>query len=353
VAVCHNGWTSNEAGELTEQYYLIEVHTSAFDGAGKSDHQHHHAEQEDGWGNMVNPADDYGCFGDGYAVEDGVCQLDGVDQPCEKDSDGDGVWDSADACPDTPKGVEVGSDGCEPSTCAPSSATGMEVTLIEAGTFEVGSTAGSSDEAPVHTVEITQDFCLGTYEVTQAEWQEVMRSNPSYFSETGGGSACDGDCPVESVSWNDVQAFITALNDREGTTAYRLPTEAEWEYAARAGTTTEWSWGSSDAVAGDYAWYASNSGSTTHAVGGKLANPWGLYDVHGNVWEWVQDWYDSGYYITSPSTDPTGPASGSFRVWRGGSWLNAASNLRSANRDRYTPGDRFNFLGFRLLRAGS
>ena len=222
---------------------------------------------------------------------------------------------------------------------------GMEFIRIPAGTFQMGDIwgGGQSDESPVHTVTLTKDFFIGTYEVTQAQWEAVMGSNPSSFS------SCGGDCPVETVSWYDVQAFIDALNAAEGTTAYRLPTEAEWEYAARAGTTTKYSFGNEENLLGDYAWYDVNSGSETHPVGQKQPNPWGLYDMHGNVWEWAQDWISN--YSSSPTTDPAGPSSGTYRVVRGGGWVSGAFFLRSAFRLRAAPGFRYGILGFRLVRS--
>ena len=230
----------------------------------------------------------------------------------------------------------------------------MEFTPIQAGTFRMGQ-GDIAAAAPEHDVTITRDFCLGTYEVTQAQWRAVMGEPPAGL----GFDACPGEvgdnCPVEQVSWNDVQLFIAALNAAEGTTAYRLPTEAEWEYAARAGTTTEWSWGSNGGDAGAYAWYTLNSSGATHPVGQKAPNPWGLYDVHGNVREWVQDWYAADYYSSSPVTDPTGPAtgSGSGRVIRGGSWDDVAVDLRSASRFGASPVSSDHTIGFRLVRAGS
>ena len=144
----------------------------------------------------------------------------------------------------------------------------------------MGSTNGSSDEVPVHRVRLSQAFDLGKYEVTQAQWEAVMGASPSDFS------ACGGTCPVESVSWEDVRAFIGKLNAQEGVGAYRLPTEAEWEYAARAGTQTAYSFGPEASGLGAYGWYAGNSDSGPHPVGRKRPNGWGLYDMHGNVWEW-------------------------------------------------------------------
>jgi formylglycine-generating enzyme required for sulfatase activity len=220
--------------------------------------------------------------------------------------------------------------------------TGMEFVRIPAGEFRMGSNDGDTDERPVHTVRISRPFDLGKYEVTQAQWEAVMRINPSHF--TG-----DPNRPVENVSWEDVQAFIRKLNAKEGDTPYRLPTEAEWEYAARAGTTTAFSFGNDAIQLGDYAWYYENSESRTHPVGQKKPNAWGLYDIHGNVWEWVQDWY--GTYPAETITDPQGPSSGSGRVFRGGCWSHDAGYCRSAIRRGAAPGYRDVGIGFRLLRT--
>jgi formylglycine-generating enzyme required for sulfatase activity len=220
----------------------------------------------------------------------------------------------------------------------------MEFVLIPAGTFQMGSNDSDAfdDEKPVHTVRITQPFYLGKYEVTQGQWQVVMGSNPSKFTS-------DPNRPVENVSWEDVQEFIRRLNAREGGTTYRLPTEAEWEYAARAGTTTRWSFGDDASQLGRYARHDGNAGGPTHPVGQLQPNPWGLYDMHGNVWEWVQDWY--GKYTSGTAVDPTGPSSGSRRVNRGASWCNAARVCRSAVRNGDAPDYRRGNLGFRLLRV--
>jgi len=219
---------------------------------------------------------------------------------------------------------------------------GMEFVLIPSGTFKMGSSNGESDEKPIHSVTISEAFYMGKYEVTQKEWKAVMGDNPSSFK---------GDkLPVEQVSWNDIQEFIKKLNQKEGGTKYRLPTEAEWEYAARAGSNSKWSFGDNESQLGDYAWYGSNSNSQTHPVGQKKPNKYGLYDVHGNVWEWVQDWYDSNYYSSSPKTDSKGPSSGSLRVFRGGGWYSDAEYARSAFRRNNNPGDGYHNLGFRLVR---
>ena len=229
----------------------------------------------------------------------------------------------------------------------------MEFVWIEPGTFMMGSPESEvgrySDEGPVHEVEISEGFWLGKYEVTQGEWASVMGSNPSLRRG-------DFRRPVEWVSWNDVQEFIAKLNDAAGDSLYRLPTEAEWEYACRAGTQTRWSLGDEDgedeSLLGDYAWYKNNSSSDTKVVGGKLPNAWGLYDMHGNVYEWVNDWYSNGdYYNSSPRViDPPGPTFGSYRVLRGGHFADDAQSLRSALRAGFRPSSRKNWLGFRLLR---
>jgi formylglycine-generating enzyme required for sulfatase activity/uncharacterized caspase-like protein len=203
---------------------------------------------------------------------------------------------------------------------------GMEFVPIPAGTFQMGSNDWDArdDEKPVHRVHITQPFYLGKYEVTQGQWLVVMGTNLSKF-------AGDPNLPVESVSWDDVQEFIRRLNNQAGGTTYRLPTEAEWEYAARAGTTTRWSFGDDANQLGRYAWYEGNAGRRTHPVVQLQPNAWGLYDMYGNVWEWVQDWY--GKYASDAAVDPAGPSTGSSRVIRGGCWL-WLNQCRSASRGR-------------------
>jgi formylglycine-generating enzyme required for sulfatase activity len=223
---------------------------------------------------------------------------------------------------------------------------------IAPGTFTMGSPASEqdrdSDEGPQTQVTITRGFWLGRYEVTQAEYQAVIGANPSYF--TG-----DASRPVEQVSWNDATNYCGKLTEQERAAgrlpagwAYRLPTEAEWEYACRAGTTTRFSWGDDPGYSqlGNYAWYGANSGSQTHPVGQKQPNPWGLYDMPGNVWEWCWDWY-RGSLPGGAVSDPRGPTSGSFRVFRGGCWGDYAQFCRSAFRYSDEPGDRSYYLGFR------
>ena len=218
---------------------------------------------------------------------------------------------------------------------------GMRFVPIPAGEFMMG----DADNGPTHKVTLTQPFSLGTYEVTQEQYEKVMGTNPSYFKGPQN--------PVEKVSWDDAVEFCRKLSampaEKKAGYVYRLPTEAEWEYACRAGTKTTYSFGDSDSELGDYAWYNENSGNTTHPVGGKKPNPWGLYDMRGNVWEWCQDWY--GDYPSGSVTDPTGSASGSSRVYRGGSWLYNSDYWRSAIRFGDPPDRRDYNLGFRVLRS--
>jgi formylglycine-generating enzyme required for sulfatase activity len=215
--------------------------------------------------------------------------------------------------------------------------------LIRPGKFTMGSSTGSKDEQPPHEVEITKPFYLGQYEVTQGQWKAVMRNNPSFFKD------CGDNCPVESVSWEDVQEFIRKLNQMEGGSNYRLPTEAEWEYACRAGSQTAYTFGDDPGRLGDYAWYDGNSNRRTRPVGERKPNAWGLYDMHGNVWEWVQDWYSKGYYIDSPRLNPQGPSSGQAKVLRGGSCYSELKLVRSYYRVRYFATYRGNYIGFRLV----
>ena len=215
------------------------------------------------------------------------------------------------------------------------SAPDIEMVKIPAGSFMMGSDNGESDEKPVHRVNISNSFYMGKYEVTRAQWKAVTGNNPSYFK--------GDDLPVEQVSWDDVKDFIRKLNNLQSDYEYRLPTEAEWEYACRAGTTGDYA-GNLDSMA----WYGANSGNKTHSVGQKQPNAFGLYDMHGNVWEWTEDWY--GSYSSGTVTDPTGGLSGSRRVGRGGGWFSSAVDLRSAVRGGDAPSDRLNNLGFRLAR---
>ncbi|NLX26683.1 MAG: SUMF1/EgtB/PvdO family nonheme iron enzyme [Lentisphaerae bacterium] len=247
-----------------------------------------------------------------------------------------------------PKGVRVGTKGNALIKSINASKQQAQQTLkevnlkrIEAGSFMMGSKDGWYDnEKPMHLVKISKPFYMGIYPVTQAQWLQVMGSNPSHFKGV--------DLPVETVSWYDAMEFcrkLTALERQAGRLPdgfeYTLPTEAQWEYACRAGTTGDYA-GNLDAMA----WYDSNSGSKTHPVGTKQPNAWGLYDMHGNVWEWCLDWY--GNYASGIAMDPQGASSGSFRVARGGSWYHLASLCRSAFRLSHSPSFTLNILGFRV-----
>ena len=218
----------------------------------------------------------------------------------------------------------------------------MEFVLIPAGAFTMGAIDSYPDEQPIRTVHISRPFYLGKYEVTQAQWEAVMGYNPSAWRG-------QRTRPVEQVSWEDVQEFLRRLNTEEGRTHYRLPTEAEWEYAARAGTTTAYSFGSDVSRLDEYAWYGGNAAHTSHPVGQLKPNAWGLHDMHGNVWEWVHDWYAT--YPTGAVTDPQGPASGVSRVFRGGGRSNVAWRCRSSSRGYRPPESRLDAVGFRVLRT--
>jgi formylglycine-generating enzyme required for sulfatase activity len=221
---------------------------------------------------------------------------------------------------------------------------GMEFELIKAGTFVMGALLIKEEalesEAPRHLVNISKSFYLGKYEVTQEQWETVMGTNPSLRKGK--------NLPVEYVSWFDALEFIEKLNLRENTNAYRLPTEAEWEYAARGGTNDAYFFGNDQSELKDYAWYEDNSEWRTHEVGQKKPNRLGLFDIYGNVREWVSDRYGNGYYKINQDKDPQGPEEGEFRATRGCSWIGDAWNCRSASREPYLPHQRFNYMGFRL-----
>jgi len=217
--------------------------------------------------------------------------------------------------------------------------TGMEFVLIKGGCFQMGSNSSEKDDRPVHEVCV-DDFYLGKYEVTQDQYQEITGSNPSFFK--------GGNLPVERVSWDDAQSYLRQLNSRSNQN-YRLPTEAEWEYAARNGGKDEIYAGGNNVNA--VGWYGGNSKGKTHPVGQKRANELGLYDMTGNVWEWCQDWFGRDYYGKSPRNNPQGPASGTDRANRGGGWFIDARLARVTVRNWFKPDDNRSFaLGFRLAR---
>jgi formylglycine-generating enzyme required for sulfatase activity len=233
--------------------------------------------------------------------------------------------DAADALPDSLR-VDLGG-GVE-----------MEFVLIRPGSFVMGTNNHEYDEGPAHSVTISRPFYLAKFEVTQAQWARVTGSNPSHFrGET---------LPVDTVSWLDCQRFLTAATQLTGR-RFSLPTEAQWEFACRAGATTEYAFGDEPGQLTDHAWYSGNSALSTHPVGTKQPNRWGLHDMHGNVYEWCADWYSEAPYDNSASTDPVGPATGRRRVLRGGAWLFVADNLRCSDRAFSPPDYASNEYGVR------
>lgn len=231
---------------------------------------------------------------------------------------------------------------------------GMRFVLLPAGTFQMGSPDGDPsvrvNEVPAHEVILTQPFYLAAHPVSQAEYQAVMGTNPSRFHTKDGGGP---DHPVENVSWEDAARFCKRLSERpeevRAGRTYRLPTEAEWEYACRAGTTTAFSHG--DRFPADQGHFdtGTNDKSGTVAVGTFPANLFGLYDMHGNIWEWCADWYSETAYRDVSLRDPVGPASGRYRVLRGGSWRNSADRCRAAYRNALAPHSRDSATGFRVV----
>jgi formylglycine-generating enzyme required for sulfatase activity len=267
--------------------------------------------------------------------------------------------------PPAPSPAEATASTPAPSVLPPrwtSGSTGMTFALIPAGEFIMGSTDGADDEKPPHPVKISKSFYMGVHEVTQGEYKEVMGKNPSWYEFTD-------RHPVENVSWKDAIAFCNKISNRDGLTpyyrseegeahegdGYRLPTEAEWEYACRAGSTTNYSFGDDESRLKDFAWYAENSPKrTTNPVDQKAPNAFGLFDMHGNVWEWCWDGYSPNFYERSPVNDPVCPGQrATLRVVRGGGWNGIARLTRSAHRNGFTPLHRSGSLGFRLVRAQS
>jgi formylglycine-generating enzyme required for sulfatase activity len=239
--------------------------------------------------------------------------------------------------------------------------TGIEMLLIPSGIFQMGASPGdnqaSADETPAHQVTLTKAFYLGKTEVTQAQWLAIMGRSPSLF--------IGGPNPVERVSWNDIATDAQDYQCFNTRTGFRLPTEAEWEYAYRGGTTTAFhsmpgypNGTNDDSLLGNIAWFKGNNGALgtstygTKPVAGKAANAFGLYDMSGNVWEWCNDWYNATYYISSPSTDPVGPSTGDYRVTRGGSWEYGSSYCRSSSRG-WVPNGSDRGVGFRVAKTAS
>jgi formylglycine-generating enzyme required for sulfatase activity len=214
----------------------------------------------------------------------------------------------------------------------------IEMIFVQGGTFSMGSNDGGNDEIPAHTVTLS-DFYIGKTEVTQKQWRDIMGDDPSYFKN------CD-NCPLEQVSWDDIQGFLQKLNQKTGKT-YRLPTEAEWEYAARSGNKSKGYTYSGSNSLGDVAWFTDNSGSSTLPVAQLQPNELGIYDMSGNVGELCSDWY--GDYSGFAQSNPKGLTTGANRVYRGGSWINTAYNCRTAYRNYLDPGRRSYYIGFRLV----
>lgn len=219
---------------------------------------------------------------------------------------------------------------------------GMQFVYVKPGTFQMGSDLleqNRNGDERLHSVTLQSGYYLQITEVTQGQWESVMKSNPSFFNSS------NMNHPVENVSWDDVQVFIRKLSKMERSFKYRLPTETEWEYACKAGSNSRFSFGNNDKQLVSYAWYTLNSNDKTHTVGQKQANGWGLYDMHGNVREWCQDWY--GEYSQTKSNN--GPSGGWNRVIRGGDWSLPADECRSAYRQWDKPNFRDSGLGFRLV----
>ena len=234
---------------------------------------------------------------------------------------------------------------------------GMKLLLIPKGTFMMGSPEseqGRNEDETQHEVTISKDYYLGVYEVTQAQYEKVIGKNPSYFQGAIVGNE-NADLPVDNVSWDDVVEFCKKLSElpeeKKAGRMYRLPTEAEWEYACRAGSKTAYSFDDEEGLLPEYGWFSRNSSRRTHTVGLLEPNAWGLHDMHGNVWEWCSDWYEE--YPKGAVSDPTGPKEGSNRVFRGGSWGNGAAGCRSAYRRRYNPSYRSSDYGFRVALSPS
>lgn len=237
-------------------------------------------------------------------------------------------------------------DNLDDSEIFTSPSTGIQFVLISSGEFKMGSPSEEKDrsdsESPIHKVTIQNSFYLGRSVVTQKQWEKIMGNNPSRFKGE--------NRPVEMVSWKDTQEFVTKLNEKEDTNKYRLPSEAEWEYACRAGTQTKYFFGNDESKLNEYAWYAGNSGSKTHIIGQKKPNLWGLYDIHGNVWEWVQDEWHENYNGAPLDGSAWDEGSRSSRVSRGCSWYCNTEFCCSAVRFKRESESRFANLGFRLLR---
>jgi formylglycine-generating enzyme required for sulfatase activity len=273
------------------------------------------------------------------------------EQASEHDDGQHGAFTVESAATDPPRGLRAGAVAEQMQVVTNS--IDMKLVLIPAGEFLMGSPEGEKDreanEGPQHRVRISKPFYLGETEVTQEQFRAVMNTEPwkgkTFMQENGHNAA-------SYISHDDATEFCRRLSQREGKT-YRLPREAEWEYACRGGTTTRFHFGDDESRLGEYAWFDGNARDKdekyAHAVRQKKPNPFGLYDMHGNVWEWCEDWHDGECYASSPDTDPTGPVSGSFRVFRGGAWSDGQYLVRCARRIGFPPGYRGLNVGFRLV----
>ncbi len=224
---------------------------------------------------------------------------------------------------------------------------------IAKGSYTMGSDSGEDNEKPPHNVTIDYDFEIGKYEVTIGEYKKCVADGgckeperEDYYKKM----CLEDNCPAIGVDWNGAKSYTKWLSQKTGQN-YRLPTEAEWEYVARAGTQTKWSFGDKESQLKNYAWYDANSDSKTHPKGTKKPNPWGVYDIHGNVWEWCEDWYVDNYKNTPKNGSANAKGDKKYRVLRGGSWSNSAIDTRSAYRGRSNPTISFNDVGFRLQRT--
>lgn len=219
----------------------------------------------------------------------------------------------------------------------------QDMVYVAGGVFQMGSKTGGSDKRPVHQVKL-DDFYICRYEVTQSQWIAVMGNDGhiNFFDECA-------ECPVEKISWNNAMTFIEKLNLMTGE-KYRLPSEAEWEFAARGGILSESFKYSGSDISNNVAWSNSNAGKRTHIVGCKMPNELGIFDMSGNVWEWCADWYSESYYTVSPEQNPLGPQIGSQRIIRGGSWFHDSFGLNSTDRKAINPEWRLGFVGFRLCK---
>ncbi|MEW6366296.1 MAG: formylglycine-generating enzyme family protein [Acidobacteriota bacterium] len=263
--------------------------------------------------------------------------------PCLVGCDRGSGRKAAPAKPD-PLGRVTGEKLVEPNT-------GMELVFIGAGSFMMGSESGADNERPVHEVSFERGFYIGATEVTQGQWEKLMGTRP--WAGQSNVTEID-DCPAVYISCRDAGGFIAKLNSTVKQRGYHLPTEAEWEYACRAGTEGDYCFGDDPGGLGDYAWFQTNSGGdsggSAHMVAAKRPNAWGLYDMHGNVWEWCGDWYDPNAYASADRAGPLGPGTGSGRVIRGGGWNATAVGCRSAARGSTTDGNTTAYLGFRVAR---